>query len=320
MPTNLTPFEQTWVDQLDHEPGLPHQPHLYLYNRNHQRQPVPDHPSFYFFGSGSSGNAVYLKHAQLLIDLGFPFKKYVADDPTFFYQVHYLLLTHEHTDHLNTSALLHILRTYPHIHVIITKRMWAQITDPLWTKRWDSKSPLNARAMQKQLKETYRHRFIFIDESTQSLTLYGNNPYFATLKLYPHLVTHGNIINVAYELETPTLHVLYASDLDHVMPPAGADHDDLQGGLNLPLELDSTGHLTPFKHPFDLIFLEANYDQDILRHALEINPDDPHARGNQRHISEQESWRYIDFALASDGLFVPLHASPSFGTLVQHLD
>ena len=84
---------------------IPEQNHLYMYNRNHQRltpsqlndtlKPLP----FYFFGSGSSGNSVYLTRLHTLIDLGFPYNHYANLNPNFFLDVDFLILTHEPYDH-----------------------------------------------------------------------------------------------------------------------------------------------------------------------------------------------------------------------------
>lgn len=296
---------------------FPKQENLYIYNKKHQRQKIKE-TSFYFFGSGSTGNSVYLKLSHLLIDLGFPYKKYMDLDETFFYNVRYILLTHEHTDHLNTSTLLRILDIYPHIKVFITKRMFDRITSVMFFKRFN-KSKEKAQASQNLLKNKYYQRFIFIEDTGETYNLYKNDDNIPPVQIKPYLVTHEDIINVAYEIKTHGLKVLYSSDLDHVFAPKPKDSNEINETLNLPLEYDYAGNVKIFEHPFDLIFLEANYDADILKRFIEEHPEDAHAKGNMRHISEQESWKYLDYALADNGLFVPLHASQSFGTLVQDL-
>ena len=302
---------------------FPKQPNLYTYNRHHQRLRFDDHP-FYFFGSGSSGNSVYLKKSHLLIDLGFPFKKYVDVNPMFFYDVHYILLTHEHSDHLNESTLMHILEVYPNVHFLISQRMFNRITGPLFGNRFN-KNQQRAEKLQNELKNRYFSRFTILksDENGngQTLELYRDDPYLnlTPVTVKPHFVSHADIINVAYELITNEHHILYSSDLDHVFAPKSKDADAIDTSLSLPLEYDQAGHVKIFTDPFDLIFLEANYDADYLHHYLEVHPDDAHARGNLRHIPEQETWKYIQYALADDGIFIPLHASSAFGTLIQDL-
>lgn len=295
---------------------FPKQKKLYIYNKKHQRQ-HPDNVSFYFFGSGSTGNSVYLKKSRLLIDLGFPYKKYQNLSPLFFYHVRYVLLTHEHTDHLNVSTLFKLLDMYPHLQFLISKRMFNRITNPMYATNFNNDR--KKRDAQKELlKQKYYQRFTIIDSDTKEITLYQHDLKLSPVQIYPHIVTHGDITNVAYEIKTTELHVLYSSDLDHVFAPERTGRID--SGLNLPLEYDRSGNVKIFEHPFDLIFLEANYDKDILERVLEEEPDNAHARGNLRHISEQETWHYIDYALANDGTFVPLHASQAYGTLVQDLD
>lgn len=296
---------------------FPEQPHLYLYNKHHQRL-HEDHHSFYFFGSGSTGNSVYLKDSHLLIDLGFPFKKYASMNPLFWYDVRYVLLTHEHGDHLNESTLYHLLQVYPHLRFLISKRMFNVITSVMFYPRWN-KNKERATKIQNELKNKYYRRFIIMDIDTKQVNLYSHDLTIPPVTIIPHFVSHANIINIAYEIITTKLHVLYSSDLDHVFAPAPQNRNQLDQELNLPLEYDSAGHVKIFTHPFDLIFLEANYDADYLKKFLQLHPDDAHARGNLRHISEQETWKYIQYALADDGIFVPLHASEAFGTLVQDL-
>lgn len=294
---------------------FPKQQKLYIYNKSHQRL-HPDSVSFYFFGSGSSGNSVYLKKSHLLIDLGFPFKKYESLSPLFFYDVRYVLLTHEHTDHLNVSTLFKLLDMYPHLRFLISQRMFNKLISPMYGTNFNNDR--TKRDKQKdELKNKYYQRFHIMDADATPFTLYRNTPNLSNVQIMPHMVNHGDITNVAYEIQTSELHVLYSSDLDHVFAPKKTGRID--EGLDLPLEYDRSGNVKIFEHPFDLIFLEANYDEDILNRVLLEEPDNAHARGNLRHISEQETWKYIDFALAPDGVFVPLHASSAYGTLIQDL-
>lgn len=298
--------------------NFPEQPHLYTYNKHHQRLHFDRHP-YYFFGSGSSGNSVYLKQSHLLIDLGFPFKKYTDMSPLFWYDVRYVLLTHEHGDHLNEATLMRILDEYPHIQFLISKRMFNRITGPMFYKRFNDNKE-RAYRDQEMLQNKYYQRFHFIDGETSVIHLYQNDLTLAPVDVYPHLVSHADIINVAYEIKTHNHHILYSSDLDHVFAPQRQGDDSrIDNSLSLPLEYDAAGRVTFFKDPFDIIFLEANYDHDFLINWINQHPEDAHARGNLRHISEQETWRYIQYALSDQGIFIPLHASTTFGTLVQDL-
>lgn len=297
------------------------QPNLYIYNRNHQRiQENNNKNSFFFFGSGSSGNSVYLKESHLLIDLGFAYHKYITMVPNFWYDVRYILLTHEHSDHLNETTLMNLLEVYPHLKFIMSKRMFKRITSIMFFNRFN-KNKAKALEQQDLLKNKYYQRFILIDadQDNQSFTIYQHDLTLPPVQVTPHFVSHADIINVAYEITTPTHHILYSSDLDHVFAPRPQDSDRIDESMSLPLEYNSAGNVKIFEHPFDIIFLEANYDADYLKQFLESHPNDVHARGNLRHISEQEAWQYIQYALANNGIFIPLHASTTFGTLVQDL-
>lgn len=297
------------------------QPNLYIYNRNHQRiQENNNQNSFFFFGSGSSGNSVYLKESHLLIDLGFAYHKYITMVPNFWYDVRYVLLTHEHSDHLNETTLMHLLEVYPHLRFIMSKRMFKRITSIMFFNRFN-KNKAKALEQQDLLKNKYYQRFILIDadQDNQPFTIYQHDLTLPPVQITPHFVSHADIINIAYEITTPTHHILYSSDLDHVFAPRPQDSDRIDESMSLPLEYNSAGNVKIFENPFDIIFLEANYDADYLKQFLESHPNDVHARGNLRHISEQEAWQYIQYALANNGIFIPLHASTTFGTLVQDL-
>lgn len=301
--------------------NFPDQPNLYVYDKNRQRVGInqPDR-SFFFFGSGSTGNSVYLKDSHLLIDLGFPFSRYVDMVPNFWYDVRYILLTHEHSDHLNEATLMHLLDVYPHLKFFISKRMFERITGIMFYTRFN-KNKQKARLQQESIRNKYYRRFIIIDAdaNNKSIHIYPHDLVLQPTTIIPHFVSHADIVNVAYEIITPKHHVLYASDLDHVFAPKPKDSSQIEATLSLPLEYDSVGNVKPFTHPFDIIFLEANYDADYLHKFLQLHPEDPHAQGNLRHISEQEAFNYIKYALSDNGIFIPLHASQAFGTLVQDL-
>lgn len=257
-----------------------------LYNRHHL--PITDEtlePDIHFFGSSHLGNSVYFPEIRTLIDLGFSYKRYMDYDPNFFYSVDYILLTHEHGDHLNGSTLLKILECYPHVKVIASRALAHAIDDPEF-KRIDHKR-LNA----------LHSRFIAATR-LELTTLKGK-----TFCYIPHVTSHGDITNVAIELYYDNQHVLYASDLDDFNKRPEQQID----GLPCPAP----------NNLFTIICLEANYDENILNQFLMLHPNDPHARGNLRHISEQTTWRYVEQYLAPNGVFLPLHASETFGTLRQ---
>lgn len=247
----------------------------------------------HIFGTSSKGNSVYIKNLHLLIDLGLPFKRYTEYNLEFFNDVDYIILTHEHGDHLNPSTLLKILKIYPHIKVLITKRM--------------------AHAI---MSESFSHR---IKQDILRLYTTNDNLRFMNVchthlktrdlvdvEFIPHITKHGDITNIAIELNVPqlSLHLLYASDLDNL-------YRDVTG------ETDGLPHYKD--NPFNLIFLEANYDEELLHEALRLDPNDIRAKGNLRHISEQAAWQYVQKYLTDKGYFIPLHASGTYGTLNQFI-
>lgn len=316
--------------------SIPKQEHLYIYDRYKKRIPAEQSPlqplPFYFFGSGSSGNSVYLNRLHTLIDLGFSYKKYSDFNPNFFLDVDYVILTHEHSDHFNFTTFYKILEMAPNVKFIMLDRLYNTITQEDQTKNKLAKY-ISGNFTEKinNIKNKYHSRLIVInkDQNTMVLTTRHQVEFWFT----PHIVSHGDIQNLAIEISTQKfgIHLLYSSDIDHLLDTTGGDQIR---HLGLPLsyttreDLFSSNfiphkdaiQLQPLNNPFNLMFLEANYDKNILQKALEKDPYNAHARGNLRHISEQEAWEYINLALSSDGLFIPLHASTTFGTLIQDLD
>lgn len=261
------------------------------YNKFHERLFDLDLP-VHIFGTSSKGNSVYLSKLHTLIDLGLPYKRYSEVNPDFFLDVDFLILTHIHSDHLNPATLKHILTSYPHIKVILTRNLAQDIMN----------TPRVNKSLTPELIAEYTNRFI----TAQSQKLKTRND--TEFDFTPHLVPHGDIVNIAIELYEPTNnhHVLYSSDIDTLdkitgrEPIVGIPHPDMN-------------------HQFNIVFLEANYDSVQVAKALEINPNDVKAKGNLRHLSEQEAWQYIEKYMADDGIFIPLHASSMYGTLIQQL-
>lgn len=73
-------------------------------------------------GSGSSGNAVRIRN--IMIDCGLPFKK-MKDE---IYKCQYLLITHDHADHVNRPALEQIVKQFPNITIFSTYKV-ARLND-----------------------------------------------------------------------------------------------------------------------------------------------------------------------------------------------
>lgn len=246
------------------------------------------------FGTSSSGNSIYFKNLNVLIDLGLPYVRYSNYDKNFFNQVDYLFLTHEHGDHLNVATLLKVLKTHDNVKIVLSERM---------------KQLLKSNDAPKAIKQKQQELLFYLNVcykrfiTAETCTLVNRSKKEMLFK--PHTTKHGDILNMAIELRCPeiNLHMLYATDLDNL--------EQTQGN----------GYVTGLPHyendPFNIILLEANYDADILNEHLRIYPFDAHAKGSLRHISEQEAFRYVERYLDDDGLFIPLHCSNVFGTLTQ---
>lgn len=255
------------------------------YNYTGQRVTDERQDRMYVFGSSSAGNSIYFKHPRILIDLGFPYKRYTDYDPLFFLKVDYIMLTHEHSDHLNPSTLLRVIHNYPGLKVIVPPNMWNDMMKPDFAHRINQ-AKLNS----------YRSHFIF----AHPMQLVNHKGM--AINYIPHVTSHGPITNCAIELVYDNQHILYASDLDNFKP------DPIKQTQGLPMNQSN---------PFDVICLEANYDPDLIKEYIETHDDDFRATENLRHTSEPVAWDYVHRYLKPDGIFIPLHASHMFGTLWQ---
>lgn len=239
----------------------------------------------HIFGSSSKGNSIYFKDGRFLIDLGFPYKKYIEYDRNFFLKVDFIFLTHEHSDHLNPSTLFRIIDNYPAVRIIVSTNMWEDLLSDQFEHRID----------QQRLISDKNHFYI-----AQPMRLI--NHVGTPIVYLPHITAHGPIKNCAIELVYNNKHVLYASDLDEYQP------DPQRGTEGLPMDQNN---------PFDIVCLEANYDPKILYEYIKQHPYDFRAKQNLRHTSEKDAWTYVQKYMKFDGIFVPLHASSTFGTLLQ---
>lgn len=301
------------------------------YNKWLQRQfgkRIPIH----VFGSSSEGNSIYLEPYKMLVDIGLPFKVYNSYNSTFFLDVDYIFLTHHHGDHLNPSTLANVLDNYPHIKVIITDFMWKVITSDIYKPEYIRretneqvpfghdivfKTDENGDRIQKESKWKERfskHSSKFITATEQTFKTHKGKEFL----IEPLTVKHGDLINAALQISDPELdfEFLYVSDLDNLDGPRS--FIDCFG---------ETQYVTGLRQDkeYTCMFVEANYDEAILQAWYDnLHPDDPEYRGkkaradgNLRHISEQETSVYIKEHLSEKGLFIPLHASKTFGTLHQ---
>lgn len=273
-----------------------------IYDRYGSRITDDRKTSIHIFGSSSKGNSVYFTKIRTLIDLGLPMKRYTTIDPNFFYNVDFVILTHEHSDHINIATLTKILTTFPNVKVLIHPNMWGALIGPKLSKRVSEKQLkiiIDANGGSETLPNIANNDSHFISaEKVQLLASREHLPFTFT----PHVVSHGPIKNLAIELYYQTTRALYSSDLDTV--------DPIENPSSLTLGL-------PENRKFDIICLEANYDEEILTKYLEEHPGDSHAAGNLRHISEQSAMIYVHSHLKLEGSYIPLHASRAFGTYFQ---
>lgn len=262
-------------------------------------------------GTGSSGNAVFIHPFRMLIDLGFTYAK--LSESIDLDQVDYIALTHEHySDHLNLTALKRIVVRHPRVQIILPERLWKII---------QTADPEIQQLIQKNVRT-----FLFDTPFTL------NTREGITYDIIPHSTNHGDIINVAYDIQCNQMqtHFLYATDLDtFVEDPSG-----------FPKGLPQDPH-----NKFNIILLEANYDEEVLHTHInnltaEIREIDKQitenpftnlnlqkqkklcqnelvrAQGNLRHISEAAALEYVKTHLTSEGIFIPMHASREFGTYI----
>jgi len=260
-------------------------------------------------GTGSEGNSIVIDPFRLMIDVGFAYGKiteHVNMD-----QVDFVALTHEHMDHLKISTLKRFVKRHPHLVLLMPERVWDFI---------QNKDPNGSAQIEHRVQP-------FPFDKPFLLETRDKSSYIIT----PHSTNHGDITNVAYEItdeETGT-HMLYATDLDTF----DEGPDGFPSGLP-----QSTND------PFNLIFLEANYDEEVLSQYIrektalirekemeqftggssekELKTHRNHlfrAKSNWRHVSEQEAIHYIGKHLTPGGLFIPMHASRTFGTYFQDM-
>lgn len=291
---------------------------------NHKFEQIPATiDDITMLGSSSGGNSLYIKPYDIIIDMGMPFSKY---DPEIFHSLKYILLTHEHIDHFVPSTISTIMTRFPHIKFLMTEHL----LNIGYTKFEKAKKTLNESRVQLLTGEP----IIYTTSSGDTAVIY-------------HTVTdHGDIPNVSYTIKgfTPIdcfqePVILYASDLKTTHP------SEIGQGL-------------PTDEKYNLMFLEANYDEDELIKALYANPanklyldmyydqfkveneedidiqytkeqmikdlssnlDNVRMLGNFRHLTEKESFEYVRSYLSEDGLFIPLHGSSDYGSFIQSIN
>ena len=72
---------------------------------------------YVILSSGSEGNAVRIR--DIMIDCGIPFKRMKPE----LYKCHYLLITHDHGDHVSKPTLKSIVKQFPNIEIYSTYKV-----------------------------------------------------------------------------------------------------------------------------------------------------------------------------------------------------
>lgn len=248
----------------------------------------PDLEDIVLLNSSSAGNGTIIKSYRLLFDLGLPFKHY---EP-YLSDIKYIVLTHEHSDHLNLASLKRFIKNYGYTDFLMNQRMY---------------DICNTRLKEKYGFELPDDRVITLEYDTSHvLDTKTDDKYLLEITKTPH----GDIDNVAITVkgiaeiegfEMPV--ILYASDLSTIEP----------------IHLNNTYYegLPINENKYDIMLLEANYNEDIIQEILEREPDNFRAQQNYRHLSENEAFKYVERMLKDNGIFIPLHASLEFGTFIQ---
>lgn len=306
----------------------------------------------HIFGTGSDGNSIYIKPYRTLIDLGLSYKRYIQYDENFFNQVDIIILTHAHGDHINPNTFYKILTNYPHIKVYMHPFMWQHLTSSHYKPEYKRIKKIDLSKIVYD-KHQYMQKGYDVDQNGEKILIrlpwkekfekIANRIYFIEAKgqyqlstrdkkdiyFYPLTTKHGDLINIAIRLydDTSKIRWFYASDLDNlstnsVMFTDKFGQEQIITGLSA-------------KDTYDCMLLEANYDENILKQYINelnetyIDQNDQvmdnkyyslkyRADSNLRHISEQKAFRYVQEHLTDNGIFIPLHASKTFGTLWQN--
>lgn len=303
----------------------------------------------HIFGTGSDGNSMYIKHLRLLVDIGLPKNRYLSHDEHFFDKVDTIVITHHHGDHFKPATLRYILSNYKHITVYTTDFFKRYIMSDLYGKKTNKETGEVTYPERKRL-EPFMDRLKTIEKRTW-VPLPDGSRYL----LAPLTVKHGDIVNIALQLYYRPLNMsfLYATDLDNLngtttftsalgteetvdgLSQSGiynvmfleANYDEnlivekvaemktlreaqyVLDKTELVAEVQANPHLAQEKAT-ELIAIKEKFERDM--HNIDFR-----AESNKRHISEQEAFSYVKRFLKDDGLFIPLHASSTFGRLFQ---
>ena len=248
--------------------------------------PIQTQMPIRILSSNSKHNAVIIQPIKTMIDLGLPYNRI---EP-FLKEVDRIFLTHEHGDHLNLATLNRLLKTQPRIEIWLSQKLYD------WILVKDVKQKMTG-------KTSYNFDALLLNPNVKiwdKLSL-PHTIQEANCHVQPYTVNHGDTTNLAYRIELPLwqTHLLYATDLDNVKDLPKTDK------------------------PYNIILLEANYDEKLLEETIikATNSNDKQllerAKKNKAHLSEQEAGQFVRENLTEGGVFIPLHNSTLFGTYQQ---
>lgn len=248
--------------------------------------PIQTQVPIRILSSNSKNNAVIIQPIKTMIDLGLPYNRL---EP-FLKEIDRIFLTHEHGDHVNLATLSRLLKLQPRIDIWLSQKLhdWILVKD----------------VRQKMTgKTSYDFDTLFLNPNVKIWDKFElpHTIQEANCRVQVYTVNHGETTNLAYRIELPLLqtHLLYATDLDNIEDLPRTDK------------------------PYNVILLEANYDENLLEETIikATNSNDrallERAKKNKAHLSEQEAGQFVRENLTEGGIFIPLHNSTMFGTYQQ---
>lgn len=223
--------------------------------------------------SGSSGNAV-IYFDEVLVDLGIPLKKI---EP-FLGSIKYLLLTHEHGDHMNLNSILTIVTDYPEIKILGT-------------------------AATIGLLEPYGVKNAFTMEPDQWYDLGKYEVQALELK--------HNVPTVGYKITVKNWREYYAEGVKYVTEDFKIFHATDTGTLN---HIDAVGmdlYGIEFNHDEDLIKAAIEYKKELKAQGKKAFIHE--YRSMRDHQSNQAAEKWLERNNTKNAVIIKLHVSDKYG-------
>lgn len=195
---------------------------LAIDHTDHARQQATETDLIYLsLGSGSSGNSCYIgtRHSGILIDAGIPAEQIaetLENNGLHINNVHGLLLTHDHFDHVKYAY--NVLRKHRHIHLFCTNRVMTGL--------------LRRHSISKRIKEYHRPIFKEIPFTIADITVTAFDvPHDGTDNMGFYLEFHNHRFALATDLGAVTDRArYYMSKVHYLVIEANYDLDMLLAG------------------------------------------------------------------------------------------